>query len=69
MTGNEVREARRVLALTQAELAERLGVHALTVSRWERSASPVPEMAARLLAILTTGAPEQGGAGRRRRRG
>ena len=38
LTGDEVRRFRRELALSQRELAERLGVHLQTVSKWERGA-------------------------------
>lgn len=36
MSGPAVREVRRALGLTQAELAELFGVHEVTVGRWER---------------------------------
>ena len=32
----DIKELLKVLHLTQKELAEKLGVHILTVSRWER---------------------------------
>lgn len=56
MTAVLIREIRRRLNLTQPELAERLRVSVMTVSRWERGASkPMPtfehqlnQMAARL---------------------
>jgi transcriptional regulator with XRE-family HTH domain len=35
MTGAEVRQIRESLNLTQAQFASLLGVHAITVSRWE----------------------------------
>lgn len=38
MTGVDLRNRRRALGLTQAELAEYLGVAANTVARWERGA-------------------------------
>jgi hypothetical protein len=41
--GVSTRSLRHVLGLTQAELAYMLGVHAMTVSKWERgTAHPVP---------------------------
>ena len=36
MNKTEIRELRRKLELTQRELADRLKVEAITVSRWER---------------------------------
>jgi DNA-binding XRE family transcriptional regulator len=38
LTPEELRERRRTLGLTQAELGEALGVTANTVARWERGA-------------------------------
>jgi putative zinc finger/helix-turn-helix YgiT family protein len=38
MRANEVRRIRRKLGLKQTEFAKRLGVHAVTVSRWETGA-------------------------------
>ena len=35
MTREQIRQLRKKLGLTQAELAQLLGVHAVTVSRWE----------------------------------
>lgn len=52
MTGEEVRRLRRQLGLTQAELAERVGVTANSVARWERDEMRVREPAARLLRLL-----------------
>ncbi len=52
MIGSEVRRLREALGLTQAELAEELGVHPITISRWERDKARVPSAAARLLTIL-----------------
>lgn len=70
VTGDEVRQARKVLGLTQRELAERLAVSMMTISRWELGVIRVNETAARLLKVLTMGAPEgQTGARPRRRRG
>ena len=44
MTRTEVAARREALGLTQAELAAELGVHVLTVSRWERGIRAIPEM-------------------------
>jgi len=37
MTGKQVSELRQKLGLSQAQLAQLLGVHSLTVSKWERN--------------------------------
>ncbi len=43
MTGHEIADLRRKLGLTQVQLAQLLGVHPLTVSKWERGLmSPPP---------------------------
>jgi DNA-binding transcriptional regulator YiaG len=52
MTKQDVVRIRRKLEVTQAGLAELLGVHPMTVSRWERGAGNVPSTAARLLKML-----------------
>jgi len=58
MTGPDVQRLRRRMALTQAELAARLGVHKLTVSRWECGRVRVTEPMARLLGLLATRVPK-----------
>ena len=50
MTGQELKQLRRDLQLTQYELAGRLGVCTLTIGNWERGKRRIPEMAVRLLA-------------------
>jgi DNA-binding transcriptional regulator YiaG len=42
MTNTEIRRLRKALGVSQAELARRLRVNPLTVSRWERGATPIP---------------------------
>lgn len=42
MRGSEVRAARLALGLSNTELAERLGVRADTLRRWESGRDPVP---------------------------
>jgi len=49
MTGREFRAIRRKLAMTQAALAEEIGVTSNTVARWERGEMAIYEPAARLL--------------------
>jgi len=43
------------LSLSQADLANVLGVSRLTLSRWERGESPLPAWAQRLLILLRQG--------------
>lgn len=53
MTGNELKQLRVQAGLTQAELAERLGVSGSTVSRWEQNKIPIPSgIEAKLREIL-----------------
>lgn len=46
MTARQLQRLRERLGWSQERLAEALGVHPMTVSRWERGALPVPPMAA-----------------------
>jgi transcriptional regulator with XRE-family HTH domain len=50
---DELKEARKALRLTQKELAVELGVHAVTVARWETGARGIPEPVAKLVRRLT----------------
>ncbi len=54
MKGKELRAIRKRLKVSQAELAKRLGVHRVTVAKWEIGTNPVPEMAAKLMRLLET---------------
>lgn len=56
MTAAEVRRIRERLGLTQAELAARIGVHTMTVSRWERGVVNVPEPVGRLIRFVASAA-------------
>ena len=53
MKGREVANVRESLGLTQSGLAQLLGVHVMTISRWERGAVRVPEPMARLILLET----------------
>ena len=52
MTGTELVALRTRLKLTQVAFAERLGVHANTLARYERDEIAIPEPVARLAQIL-----------------
>jgi DNA-binding XRE family transcriptional regulator len=49
VTGNELKEIRKRLGLTQPELADRIGVHWNTLARWERDEVPIRESMSRLI--------------------
>jgi DNA-binding transcriptional regulator YiaG len=59
VSGEEVREARRRLGLTQLAFAERVGVERVTVMRWETKRSPVGRTAAILIQLLAKAAPKR----------
>ena len=42
MTPAEFRQIRKDLKLTQSQLAEKLGVHPITISHYETGATPIP---------------------------
>jgi DNA-binding transcriptional regulator YiaG len=51
MAPKEVRRLRQRLGLTQVELAQRLDLNKMTVSRWERGLVPIPKATAELLKL------------------
>lgn len=52
MTGKELMAIRKRLGLTQAELAERLGVARFSISRQERGAHGIRESLAKLIRFV-----------------
>jgi DNA-binding transcriptional regulator YiaG len=54
MDADDLKAARARLGLTQAQLAAELGVHAMTVSKWETGQRGIPEPVARLMQRLVT---------------
>lgn len=51
-TGDDIRTARQRAGLTQAELAQQIGVSMRTVGNWERGDTPPNRYAARINAVL-----------------
>jgi len=51
----DIKEARTQLGMTQAELAHRLGVESVTVSRWERNKARPSQLAKRQIYRLLSG--------------
>ena len=49
---DEFKRLREAAGLTQAACAELLGVHRVTVAKWEAGMRRIPEMASRLLARI-----------------
>ena len=45
MTGESLKEIRIELNLTQASIAEKLGIDRKTVNRWERGINEIPTIA------------------------
>jgi transcriptional regulator with XRE-family HTH domain len=54
MTGAELRRIRKRLGLTQLAMAEKIGVHANSLARWERDVVRITEPVARLIRLLGT---------------
>jgi transcriptional regulator with XRE-family HTH domain len=56
VTGAQVKRVRQAMGLTQYEFANRLGVHPVTVAKWETDAQGIRGPAVRLMALLAEGA-------------
>lgn len=54
MTAVEVKRIRTKLGLTLAQLAERIGVHRVTVRKWEAGLQNVGAAHAKLLRLMAT---------------
>ena len=66
MTPDGVRRARKALELSQSKFAALLGVHLVTVKKWETGAQGMRATADRLIRLLLAQkAPERSRTGRR----
>lgn len=63
MTGAEIRKLRSELNLTQAQLGQLLGVHAVTISRWEHGHERPSPHNAHLLETFRTAKVNDSGIG------
>lgn len=52
MTPQALKDARKTLGLTQADLATAVGVHPVTVAKWEGGVHAIPPPAAKLIERL-----------------
>jgi transcriptional regulator with XRE-family HTH domain len=52
MTPKKAKQLREKLGLTQVALARKLGVHPMTISKWERGAEPIMKQTALVLRLL-----------------
>jgi DNA-binding transcriptional regulator YiaG len=61
VTGKDVKRIRESLGLSQREFAERLGVHTITVAKWEAGMQGMRGPAERLISLLggSAGAPKK----------
>jgi transcriptional regulator with XRE-family HTH domain len=48
MTGDELKHYRATLRSTQEDLADQVGVHPMSVSRWERGTVAIPAPVAKI---------------------
>jgi DNA-binding transcriptional regulator YiaG len=66
MTPDEVRRARKALELSQSKFAALLGVHLVTVKKWETGAQGLRGTSVRLIRLLVA---QQTARPKKRRRG
>jgi DNA-binding transcriptional regulator YiaG len=67
MDRDELRTRRLQLGLSQTELADLLGVHLMTVSKWERGVNPIPASVPPTLQTIEAGGVLRRRLGRRLR--
>jgi DNA-binding transcriptional regulator YiaG len=52
VSGSDLKQLRRRMGLTQGQLGELIGVHLVSISRWETGAVPIPKAIALLMRLL-----------------
>jgi transcriptional regulator with XRE-family HTH domain len=52
VTGRALRRRRKALGLTQAALADKIGVHRITIAKWEANTIAIPKPIALLIELL-----------------
>jgi DNA-binding transcriptional regulator YiaG len=60
MQSGDVRRSRKRLGLTQAKFARLLGVHRVSVARWESGATEVQVPMAKLIRMIVSSAKARG---------
>lgn len=50
---NLIKDTCKALGITQKELAEKMGVHEVTVNNWARGSKDVPEWAVKFIVLLS----------------
>ena len=61
MKGRTLKRLRKRLGWKQAELAEVLGVHVISISRWETNAQAIPKVVALAVELLVEREERKGG--------
>jgi transcriptional regulator with XRE-family HTH domain len=65
VSGSDLKQLRRRMGLTQGQLGELIGVHLVSISRWETGTVPIPKTIALLMRLLVKDARRQSRKGRR----
>ena len=55
MSGNEILEARQKMGLTIKQMADKLGIHRDTYSKWERGVQKMPAIGATAIRWMLNG--------------
>ena len=55
MNGNEILEARQKMGLTIKQMADKLGIHRDTYSKWERGVQKIPAVGVTAIRWLVNG--------------